>query len=183
MGWLQVIDDAVKIGLGALIGGGWVYIQTRTNARQEAEKERASTTVSMIREIAGDIDSFHTEFMSYVRLVEISGDLDTIKDTMMARRALANVKNRRSEGDEAFLNLRKSAMEKNNALTMAGTLISLLGVEPLEGALSGYRKAAEDFWLSAGEDGALTVQEFEQLYPGILGARREFFRQLKQALP
>jgi hypothetical protein len=89
--------------------------------------------LSMIREIAGDIDSFHTEFMSYVRLVEISGDLDTIKDTMMARRALANVKNRRSEGDEAFLNLRKSAMEKNNALTMAGTLISLLGVEPLEG--------------------------------------------------
>ena len=52
MGWLQVVDDAVKIGLGALIGGGCVYLQTRANARREADKERASTTVSMIREIA-----------------------------------------------------------------------------------------------------------------------------------
>ncbi len=101
----------------------------------------------------------------------------------MVKRASANLGNRKAEGEEVFRKQRQAAMEKNSALTTARTLISLSGAKAAEQAFFEYRKAAEDFWLAAGGNGMLTVEEFEQLYPGILAARDRLFEQLRQALP
>ena len=183
MTWLQVIDDAVKIGLGALIGGGWVYLQTKASGRRETEKERDDRTFSIIKDIASDIDSFHRQFMSYVRLVEVRGDLDKLSDKRLVRRAESNITNRKLEGEEEFRKRRMTAMDKTDKLSMARTKVSLLGVKATEQALSYYSQSAEEFWQDGGEDGRLTVEQFERLYPRILRTRDEFFDHLRQALP
>jgi len=54
---IDVIDTAVKIGLGALISGISAYVLSKTNSNQEKEKGKRERTISILENISFKIDS------------------------------------------------------------------------------------------------------------------------------
>lgn|GEM_PF-6030392 len=64
MTWIQVIDDAVKIGLGALIGGLFTWIVARHNNKSVIDKLQFERKTKMLSEVA---ETFEDYFQAYMK--------------------------------------------------------------------------------------------------------------------
>ena len=53
---LQIIDTAVKIGLGALISGIAAYLVTKTTHREEARKLRSRRRSDLFEQVAEQVE-------------------------------------------------------------------------------------------------------------------------------
>ncbi|MDD5180574.1 MAG: hypothetical protein PHT15_04875 [Gallionellaceae bacterium] len=56
--WIDVADNAVKVGLGALIGGSFTYFITRLDHDRESKKEYAKRRLDKIEIVFDEINSF-----------------------------------------------------------------------------------------------------------------------------
>lgn len=57
-GLLDVVDTAVKIGMGALVSGISTYFVTRLNHSNESERQFRARTLNIIDTAAGHVDKF-----------------------------------------------------------------------------------------------------------------------------
>lgn len=61
----DIIDTAVKIGLGALIGGGVTLLQSTITHRRELEKDLVRRRMDWLQEIVVDFAKAHRKFVDY----------------------------------------------------------------------------------------------------------------------
>ena len=62
---LEIIDTAIKIGLGALISGIAAFLIARLNHNKEIEKIRANRRRELLEEIAEKVEKFNTAAIRY----------------------------------------------------------------------------------------------------------------------
>lgn len=66
MTWMDIVDSAIKIGLGALIAGSVSLFTLRMTHRNERDKEFRAHRIKTIEIVAGYVDEF---FNAHLRLV------------------------------------------------------------------------------------------------------------------
>lgn len=69
MTWLEVVDSAVKIGLGALIAGGSTFLIGFYQHRRELEKERIKREFEMLKQVAEQVEAFTHVALTYWALI------------------------------------------------------------------------------------------------------------------
>lgn len=67
--YIDIIDTAVKIGLGALISGLATYYVTRLNHKKELERESRIRKLNIIEEAAKHIDEYIYAFVNFISAI------------------------------------------------------------------------------------------------------------------
>ena len=186
---LDVIDTAVKIGLGAAIAGVSSYLVARLDRQKVMDKEAFDGQVKIIRDVAAKVDEFHAKMLDYVCSCPVSleggveGEACPVADpTVLGRlRIQADL----PEDELARVQIRRrAAREAAGNLQTARSMLSLLGFpEPLA-ALGQYKQAAERFWLAVGDSKEpMDAATFVKLKDDISGSYRALYEALSAAFP
>lgn len=123
--WLEIIDSAVKIGLGALIGAFATYFAVRQTQKGAARARRDQTKSELLQQVAGEVE--------------------TVTDDVLTFLATWNLEIDKAEGvlsNDCLIELGEigSAINKKGKnLTSAGAKLMLLGYEEADTALTAYR--------------------------------------------
>jgi hypothetical protein len=62
---LDVLDTAVKVGLGALLSAGGAYLLAARTQRKEGERERTRRRRELLESVADDVVGFSSTFLAY----------------------------------------------------------------------------------------------------------------------
>ena len=65
MTWIEVVDSAVKIGLGALITGIITFVLSTTQHRNDQKKAKVAREFEMLKEVAEKTESFNNVALRY----------------------------------------------------------------------------------------------------------------------
>ncbi|CAM3602932.1 MAG: hypothetical protein ACI9ST_000738 [Psychrobacter glaciei] len=65
MTWIEVVDSAVKIGLGALIAGIIAFLLSSTQHRNELKKSKVEREFEMLKEVAEKVENFNHITLRY----------------------------------------------------------------------------------------------------------------------
>ena len=65
MTWIEVIDSAVKIGLGALIAGVIAFLLSSTRHRNELKKAKVDREFEMLKQVAEKAENFNQTALKY----------------------------------------------------------------------------------------------------------------------
>ena len=65
MTWIEVVDSAVKIGLGALIAGVIAFLLSSTQHRNELKKAKIEREFEMLKEVAEKVENFNNIALRY----------------------------------------------------------------------------------------------------------------------
>ena len=60
MTWIEVVDSAVKIGLGALIAGVIAFLLSSTQHRNELKKAKVEREFEMLKTVAEKVENFNS---------------------------------------------------------------------------------------------------------------------------
>ena len=63
--WIEVVDSAVKIGLGALIAGVIAFLLSSTQHRNELKKAKVEREFEMLKEVAEKVENFNHIALRY----------------------------------------------------------------------------------------------------------------------
>ena len=63
--WIEVVDSAVKIGLGALIAGVITFLLSSTQHRNELKKAKIEREFEMLKEVAEKVENFNNIALRY----------------------------------------------------------------------------------------------------------------------
>jgi hypothetical protein len=69
--WIDVVDTAIKIGLGALITGFFTYFSIRLSKKSEMNKFSIEHKTKLLEELAGNIEEYFSYWDLYV--AQVSG--------------------------------------------------------------------------------------------------------------
>jgi hypothetical protein len=64
MTWIDVVDDAIKIGLGALVGGMFSLLVLWRTHQHEINKELLRRKQDSLQTIAEEFETFHSKLMN-----------------------------------------------------------------------------------------------------------------------
>jgi len=65
MTWIEVVDSAVKIGLGALITGIITFVLSTTQHRNDQKKAKVAREFEMLKEVAEKVETFNNVALRY----------------------------------------------------------------------------------------------------------------------
>ena len=65
MTWIEVVDSAVKIGLGAIIAGFIAFLLSTTQHHNELKKAKVEREFEMLKEVAEKVEKFNTITLNY----------------------------------------------------------------------------------------------------------------------
>lgn len=165
---LDIVDTAVKIGLGALISGVTTYYLTTLNHNKDSEKEAIRRKREMLEGVAEEIETFSNAVMEYwAYLVEFTRYKESPGEIP---------KGLKDKVEEAGSRLFKDYAR----LTNAESKLLLLGFNECEAKvreLGDYvKKVRRTPWK---EESKLTSEEAESFREIILKKRKELFSELK----
>ena len=84
--WAQVFDDAVKIGLGALIGGFFAWLVARYNAKGAIQKLMFERRSKILADAAQTFELLFQSFLKYSNLLHgIAGASEDKPENPMGR--------------------------------------------------------------------------------------------------
>ncbi|WP_045367727.1 hypothetical protein [Vibrio campbellii] len=69
--WIEVADTAIKIGLGAMISGGFTYLGVKFTKQSEMRKYLIEHKTKLLEEISSDIEGYFSSWDSYI--YQVSG--------------------------------------------------------------------------------------------------------------
>ena len=167
---LDIVDTAVKIGLGALISGLATYGVTKLNHDKDIEKSKLKRQRELLEEIASQTEEFSNVVLKYwaymvehVRYVE-----------------------RNKEGPEDLESRIESAarelFEKFSKLSSAEGKLILLGATKAQELVREYGEYVKDFRRKAWQGNSrLTELELESYRTEILSKRKVLYQELRSA--
>lgn len=134
--WIDVLDTAVKIGLGALISGSFAYFGNRFSHKAQQKKFMHEHKIKVIEEISQQLDVYFSAASGYVNLYagmvkKLEPDTEEVTLEKNQIRALKN-----KDGL-----LVESWVEKNAAKSR----LRLLKATEVSGALSDFSAIEYDF--------------------------------------
>jgi hypothetical protein len=167
---IDVVDTAVKIGLGALISGLATYAVTVRGHRGELEKERLRRRRELLEAVATDVQSFsHALFKYWALVVELV-------------RVRASGTDLEPERDEVFSQVREELFHAFGNLTSAEARLLLLGEKKPQKLLRELGEAARGFRGKAHRDNwDLNEDYLKEQRELLLKAREAFFDDLSTA--
>lgn len=65
MTWIEVVDSAVKISLGALVAGVIAFLLSSTQHRNELKKAKIEREFEMLKEVAEKVENFNSITLNY----------------------------------------------------------------------------------------------------------------------
>jgi hypothetical protein len=161
MEWIEVVDSAVKIGLGALIGGGVTAYQSSVTRKAEAARTLLLRRRELLEAVAQTIDDFTARLADYWA-------------------ALTNLLIQKAEGLEVaavdWAQYEKLAANLYSAfptLNTAESRLLLLGHSAAQEALRDYSRAVEKFFTNSNfRTTTFTEAELKDLYGQFREQRR-----------
>lgn len=131
MTWIEVVDSAVKIGLGALITGVIAFLLSTTQHRNDRKKAKIDREFEMLKEVAEKVESFNHIALRYWALV-----------TDWRRKLLLDNSNPKSNH---LLDTEHKLFNSFSELTNAESLLLLFGYEDAQIALRDYGESVVAF--------------------------------------
>jgi len=166
MSWIEVVDSAVKIGLGALIAAIASLILSKSQHKRELRKEGVQREFELLKEIASQIERFTQASLKYWAL---TGDWHRYKIDGK----------KMSEAKTAELNKsQEDLFDTFHSLTSAEATLLLLGLNDAQLALRNYGDYVISFRRSVNEDAPMTTEQFYVWREGILKTRSSLFLEL-----
>lgn len=165
MTWLEVIDSAVKIGLGALIAGVSALVLAKAQHRNTLAKDRAEREFQLLKEIAEKVERFTHASLKYWAL---SADWHRAlrKDPEAKKSAQL-----RAAQDELF--------DRFNDVTTAEATLLLLGQEDAQAQLRTYGDYVVSFRKTVSNSAEpLSDEAINDYRTYFLRARSSLFKQL-----
>lgn len=165
MTWLEVIDSAVKIGLGALIAGLSALALAKAQHRNTLAKDRAEREFQLLKEIAEKVERFTHTALKYWALSAdwhraLRKDPDVKKSAQL-----------RAAQDELFARF--------NDITTAEATLLLLGQEDAQAQLRTYGDYVVSFRKTASNSAEPLSDEIINDYRTyFLRARSSLFKKL-----
>jgi hypothetical protein len=178
--WIDIVDDAVKIGLGAAISGLFAWVVARRYTRAEVDKVVLERRAQILAEVS---DRYETVFQAYLKysnlLLGIAGasnDPPEDHDQAAIHRALLA-----GQGTTAT-DLRVALHDKMQEAFGAQSRLMLLGE-------SACRKKAEQFHMAVLEadssfkfDGqGFDLSKYVSMTKAVRDAREEFYSEMSKA--
>jgi hypothetical protein len=167
---LDIVDTAVKIGLGALISGVSTYFIARFNHKREQEKARVNRRRELIEGIAEQIEAFTKSSLTYWAL--------TCERAEYERKGWEMPEQRLSLWTTAYLE------DVFPELANAEAKLLLIGEEMSQKLVRAYGDFVNEFRIRSCPDGknlAIESEELTKFRTTLLGKREEVFRQLSIA--
>lgn len=165
MTWLEIVDSAVKIGLGALIAGASAWVLARGQYSHDLRKSKVSREFELLKDIAEKVERFTHSALKYWAISA---------DWHRARRI-----NSDTHKSENLLSTQKELFSRFNELTSAEAFLLLLGQKAAQAQLRAYGEHVMVYRRSVSRSSApLTDEEIEDYRTYILKARESFFERL-----
>jgi hypothetical protein len=167
--WIAVAHDAVKVGLGALIGGGIGIIATYLSQRREKTKQYNDKKREQLLDIALQFDRFTAALGLYWANV---------------RNAAFKKESRNKRSKSAYLSKQEKAaiaktqslfFESFSILSQCDTKLRLVGDKESSRKLDKYRAAADTFFKESHVDNPKSTQENLDKHRNILVQQRTAF--------
>lgn len=166
MTWVDVVDSAVKIGLGALIAGLSSFILAQKNHERDAEKERRRRNKELLEAVAE-----HVERFTSASLIYWAWGGDFIRAANGTKRSFPNPEKLKAAQGEHF--------DAFQEMTSAEAKLLLLGYKSAQEKLRNYGdelvKMRKRF-SSSPQD--VSEEEIYEWRSKILDARATFFDEL-----
>ena len=167
MTWIEVVDSAVKIGLGALIAGIIAFLLSSTQHRNELKKAKVEREFEMLKEVAEKIEFFNHITLRYWALA-----------TDWRRKLLLDSSVPRSN---ILLDAQHDLFDSFSELTKAESLLLLFGYNEASVSLRLYgetviafKKRVESSNILFDEDDAASYRE------SMIDKRAELFKILNE---
>ena len=131
MTWIEVVDSAVKIGLGALIAGVIAFLLSSTQHRNELKKAKVEREFEMLKEVAEKVESFNHTALRYWAFA-----------TDWRRQLILNTS---LQPSNSLLNAQSELFDSFSELTKAESLLLLFGYDNAQVKLREYGEAVKLF--------------------------------------
>lgn len=169
MTWIEIVDSAVKIGLGALIAGVFGYATVRLTQDRSARSEYAKRRRDLLEKILDMMSQFDRIYRHQKAIIE------SLSDPRLLPSVRERAERRFPELEEEF----RIAFEK---FADATAILLILGETKAESALEEYRQAVSEWYERASpEIGAMSDPGLSQLRSDIIKKRREMMSALATA--
>lgn len=178
--WIQVIDDAIKIGLGALIGGFFAWLVARYNAKSTIQKLAFERRSKILSDAAQSYESFFRAFLKYSTHLCGIAEASQAKSTGSSGEAFYHsfLADRATEA----LKLRIHMVESMQQSFAAQSQLMLLGEDRCrERAESLYAAimAADASYKFDGK--SFTLAQYQPTSEAVRDARIDFYREMQTA--
>lgn len=167
---IDIVDTAVKIGLGALISGTATYRITNLNHDREIEKSRLSRQRELLEEIAGQTEQFSNAVLKYwaymVEYVRKKNRQAAIPEELNQRIETAS----------------KDVFDTISFLSSAEGKLILLGADKAQVILREYGEFVKAFRRVAWPGNAnLTEQKLDEYRTQLLKKRMSLYSEIRRA--
>ena len=168
--WIDVADDAVKVGLGALIGGAVSLWATRMARSNEREKQLLERRLALLQDAQLDISKFVAAVSTFWANIRNAAFMRDTNEALSAKD-----KKELHENEQAVFALFAEMSAPR------GTLL-LLGKQEAAGALGDFMNACEEFFQIAVLDNPRSTQQaLDAAKTEMTGKRTVFYRQMEVA--
>lgn len=152
MTWLEVTDTAIKLGLGALIAGGFAFLTNRTTLERDSRQRYATRRRDLLEKVLQMVvehdKTYRQQKAIFDYLVQVRNQPEVYQKYKMQ-----------------FDTLREALRVKAEVFAEMSGILLMLGEPNAEGALEGYRE--------------LTVQWYKRSLPGISEAEASALEPLR----
>ena len=162
----EIVDTAIKIGLGALISGTAAFLIARLNHAKEIEKARTNRRRELLEEIAEKVEKFNSATIRYWAI---------LRERVEYEEQHAPLPPLREEEWKAADETLNNSFEE---ITNAESKLLLLGEEQSQALLREYIQDVSDFSTKSFPARSVTLSEVGEFKTGFLRARKEFFATL-----
>jgi hypothetical protein len=167
---IEVIDTAIKIGLGGLIGFVGTYTVTKLNHSYYSNKDKSKRHYDALEQVASHIEEFSHVALKYWALVVECVRVEKDGKTWPKERS-----------DKLDVVKAEYFSEAKN-VTVAESKLFLLGLSTASEKLGIYTEFLKVLWRKyyVGKSG-LTEKEMDEAHEELLKLRQEFFNELSIA--
>jgi len=165
--WIQVVDSAMKIGLGALISGVATYWVTRSSHSREIEKQAILRKKELIEKISQEFEIFWNSYREYS--IESLEYIRRIKTTDDIPSSLFDQLKKTSE----------NVREKINNLSTAQSLMLLLDDEASNKIIEQFAIKTEKYMKDTADPVKVeSIKALAGYHNEVLSIRADFYKKL-----
>jgi hypothetical protein len=167
---LEILDTAVKIGLGALITGIATYVITALNHDKDLEKQSIRRRRELLEQVSSQVERFWNSYRRYY-LVSL--------EAIHRAKGNEDVPGVLRDDYEAK---KKEVMEATDSLSSAQSSLLLLGLEGVNEKLMDFAQNSEQYMRSTKTlETEKQINELQTLHNTILDNKNEFFSKLSKS--
>lgn len=164
---LEILDTAVKIGLGALIAGFAAYFLAKLNHRQDLEKDSLKRRRELLEKVASDIENnwntyrrFYLVSLEYIQRIKKHEDIPSGMEPEFQERS-------------------KAVMDSTDYLSNAISILLLLGENLVYAEAIKYAENSQAYMIQTSDPiNAPELNKLNAIHNSVLITKDNIFRKL-----